>query len=206
MKFLLPLISIILILPTLAKSEDHQTLIRLALRQSPTTTPVVYAPSTGRSNKRLTFTLNSGTLPLYNPGAHLWAVVDGHLDPWSNKPIDGRGITFGTTHACKGLGFEFFNSRGSNVNPVKPCIKLKWKPFTRYKITVSVNGDCLTATVNKRKPIRWCYPDPDPTTFGSVIGVAFDKNPSTYSLENVEQITETEKEKEPSPFWQQLTD
>ena len=110
-------------------------------------------------------------------------MMDGTLLTGNKAPLRGRGITFGKTHICEGVGFEHFMPP-NNQFP-EGCIEMEFESNTFYEFTVyldkkgvevSIEGETISADF---RPVQG--------GFDTVLGVAADRNPSSYGFFNVVQ-------------------
>lgn len=162
-------------------------LSRADIRVSPTTAPLVHRVNELGGTKTISFTFWTGSLFLYNPGSHMWMIGDGYIAPGNPyTSLQGRGIIVGRSNHCDGVSFEHF---GVNNGFPEPCIPIDFEDFEFYQISLEVLPDEMTVQVigpgiSEDATISlWAeYP-----SFDTVMGVAIDKNPSTYGFFNVIQ-------------------
>ena len=177
-------LGIVLFLLSVSSLADETVLLRAALKLSPTTAPLVHRSNINADAKLLSFIFYTGSLPLNNEGTwHGWLIADGYIKPNDPVPLRGRGITFGHTHMCQGVGFERF----SNPNQFPPgCIQMDFEPWTFYMFKVYVDRQVIKVSVDgtEREVIA-----PD-TIIGddTIMGVAGDRKPSSYGVFNMTQV------------------
>lgn len=164
--------------------SEPRVLVASDLRLSPTSAPLVHRIDKDGLYKTINFTFWSGNLFQINPRSHIWVMADGHIEGGSNIPLQGRGVTIGSTHKCKGVGFEWFGGDDGLANDFPPgCIPLQIESNTHYDFEIKAGPNYISAELNGEFIIayftRW-YP-----SFDTIIGVAGDDNTSMYAFFDV---------------------
>lgn len=180
-------LALFLALLTGVVSASELVLLRADLRVSPTESALVHRPNPTGEFKLLTFTFFTGDLFVHNPRAHGWLIADGYMESSSEVPLRGRGITFGKTHECEGVGYEHFGGSDGKANEFPPqCLKMEFEPFEFYDFEIWVAPEGIGVKVND-EPL-YSYFSADYPAFDTIMGVAFDTNPSVYGIFNFKQI------------------
>ena len=171
------------LLVSVTSLAEETVLLRAALKLSPTTAPLVHRSNLSADAKLLTFVFYTGSLPINNEGTwHGWLIADGYMKPNDLVPLRGRGITFGHTHMCQGVGFERF----ADPNQFPPgCIEMDFEPWTFYGLEVYVDKDKVRVSIDGKSLVS-NFVDSD-IGDDTVMGVAGDRKPSTYGIFNLTQ-------------------
>ena len=167
-----------------------QTLVlaTMDIRRAPTSAPLVHRTNVNTmDSKTVSMLFYTGDLFIHNPLAHMWLMTDGYVDASVPKAsLQGRGITFGHTNFCDGVGFEHFGvNAGFNIG----CVRFDIKPNSFYELFIYTDTELVSFNVTGPNVDEGSYLEFNGSypSFDTVMGVAEDYNSATYGFFNLHQ-------------------